>query len=286
MLPGITHRRLEPFGAEAELDLAGGLGEADKAELRRLYALDGLLLIRGLRLSMDEQLDLCSVFGPVLRGSRENYLVSNVHKAGLLGSRELLFHNDIPFVPEPYLGGSLHALDVADGVSATRFASGLRAYERLPGRLRERIEGLNALQVRERVEGRRNRLTDMQPGDLCTLHPVVRRRDDDGRPYLFVNQSMTASIVGLSEADSEALIEELLSYLYVEDGIHEHVWTTGDIVIWDNLAVQHARKALGAGVRTLQRVTIAKIAYWDQWPADLPTYEALHTFQEQPELAG
>lgn len=281
MLPRITHRRLHPFGVEVELDLAGGLSEPDREELRRLYALDGLILIRGLRLSMDQQLDLCSVFGPVMRGSRENYIVSNVHREGLLGNRELLFHNDVPYVPAPYLGGSLHALEVEAGVAATRFANGLRGYERLSPALRGRIEGLNALQVRERVEGRRNRLTDMQPGDLCTLHPVVGRRSD-GRPYLFVNQAMTAAIVGLAEADSEALIEELLAQLYVEDEIYEHVWATGDIVIWDNLAVQHARKPLGPGARTLQRVTLAEIGYWEQWPTDLPTYEALHTFKEQP----
>ena len=164
------------------------------------------------------------------------------------------------------------------GVAATRFASGFQAYERLPPALRQRIDELNALQVRERVEGRRNRLTDMQPADLCTLHPVAPRAPD-GRRYLFVNQSMTAAIVGLSEADSEALIEELLSYLYVEDGIYEHVWTTGDIVVWDNLAVQHARKPLGPGRRSLQRVTIAEIGYWDQWPTDLPTFDELHTFK-------
>jgi taurine dioxygenase len=282
MLSRVTHGRLEPFGVEAKVDLAGGLDGAEQAELRRLLAVDGLLLIRGLSLSMDEQLDLCSVFGPVMRGSRENYLVSNVHKEGLLGARELLFHNDIPFVPEPYLGASLHALQAEEGANATRFASGLRAYERLPQRLRERIEGLNALQVRERVEGRRNRLTDMQPGDLCTLHPVVGRRPEDGRPYLFVNQCMTASIVGLAEAESEALIEELFGYLYAEGTVYEHVWKTGDIVIWDNLAVQHARKPLSGAARTLQRVSIARIGYWEQWPADLPTYDELHTFKEQP----
>src|SRR5688572_8026177 len=101
----ITHRRLEPFGVEVEVDpIARELTESDKVELRRLHAIDGLILFRNLSLSMDDQLDLCSIFGPVMRGSHENYLVSNVHKDGLLGNRELLFHNDIPYVPRPYLG--------------------------------------------------------------------------------------------------------------------------------------------------------------------------------------
>jgi taurine dioxygenase len=73
-----------------------------------------------------------------------------------------------------------------------------------------------------------------------------------------------------------------LAGLYAEDEIYEHVWRTGDIVIWDNRAIQHARKPLAAAARTLQRVTIAEIGYWEQWPTDLPTYEALKTFKPQP----
>jgi taurine dioxygenase len=217
-----------------------------------------------------------------MRGSHENYLVSNVHKDGLLGNRELLFHNDIPYVPRPYLGGSLHALDVEPDASATRFASGLRAWERVPQALRDRIDRLNAIHVRERVEGRRNRMTDMHPGDLCTLHPVVGRRAGDGRPYLFVNEAMTACIVGIPEAESEALIEELLSYLYADGAVYEHGWRNGDIVIWDNLAVQHARKALPTSTRTLQRVTLAEISYSEQYPTDRQVFDdELLTFREE-----
>src|SRR4051794_25164238 len=128
----MKHRPLTPFGVEVDIDLKRGLGAADKDELRRLFAVDGLLVIHNLQLSLDAQLDLCEVFGPVMRGSRENYIVSNVHRDGFLGDRELQFHNDIPYVPVPFLGASLYALEVAEGVSATRFANGLRAYDRLP----------------------------------------------------------------------------------------------------------------------------------------------------------
>jgi taurine dioxygenase len=277
----LEHERLEPFGIEVRIGDVAALDAAERDELLRLYAEDGLILIRGCDLTMDEQLDLCSVFGPVMRDSVENYIVSNVRDDGLLGRRELLFHNDIPFVPRPYLGGSLHALEVEDGASPTRFASGLRAYDRLPARLRQRIEGLNALHVRERVEGRRNLLSDMSPGDLCTLHPVVGRTAA-GRRYLFVNQSMTACVVGLPEAESDALIEELFGYLYADDNIYEHAWREGDIVIWDNLCVQHARSPLGNAARTLQRVTLAQVGYSEQYPTDRQVFDELKMNRAEP----
>lgn len=279
MASRISHKRIEPFGVEAQVDLARGLTDEDKEELRRLYTLDGLLLIRGLKLSMEDQLELCSVFGPVLRGEHDRYLVSNVAKDGLLGDLELLFHHDIPYVPAPFLAGALHAVEVSEGVSPTKYASGFLAYERIPQKLRERIEGRNAVFVRPRDETRRNKLTDSLPGDNCAVHAVVQRQKGTGRPYLFVNEQMTACLIGVPDAESDALIEEVLTHTYADDNVYEHKWKNGDIVIWDNLALQHARAPVTGGVRTLQRVTIARLSYDAQYPADAAWFNDL---QEDP----
>lgn len=275
MATRISHDRIHPFGVEAKADLARGLTEEDKEELRRLYAREGLLLIRGLKLSMEEQLEFCGIFGPVLRRQHDSYLVSNVAKGGLLGDLELLFHHDIPYVPAPFLAGALYALEVSAGVSGTKYASGFRAYESLPQKLRDRIGGLNALFVRPRNEDRRNRLTDSLPGDNCAVHALVQRQKGTGRPYLFLNGQSTACLIGLPESQSEALIEELLSYVYAEGNVYEHEWRNGDIVIWDNLALQHARGKITGGVRTLQRVTVARFSYEEQYPADGGWYSDL-----------
>lgn len=279
MASRISHKRIAPFGVEAQIDLAAGLSEEDMDELRRLYAIDGLLLIRDLKLSMDDQVELCSIFGPVLTSEHDKYLVSNVAKDGLLGDLELLFHHDIPYVPAPFLAGALHALEVSEGVSPTKYASGFRAYERLPQKLRERVERMNAVFVRPRDETRRNKLTDSLPGDNCAVHAVVQRQKGTGRPYLFINEQMTACLIGVPEAESDAMIEEILACTYAPENVYEHQWRNGDIVIWDNLALQHARAPVTSGVRTLQRVTIARLSYDAQYPADAAWFSDL---QEDP----
>lgn len=267
-----------PFGLEITADLTASFSDSEKEELRRLYRQDGLLLFRNQKLSMEQQIEACSIFGPVLRDSIENYLVSNVEKDGLLGNRELLFHNDVPFVPAPYLGGSLHALEVDDGVSATRFASAFRAWEALPAELQNRIDGLNVLHVRARSFTRRTKLADSEPRDNCAVHALVGRQEETGRPYIFVCQDMAALVAGLSEGDSDALLEELFGYLYAPGNVYEHHWQVGDFIVWDNLGVQHARSEITGGRRTLQRVTIAEFGYWEQVPVDLQTY---YDLQEQ-----
>ena len=265
-----------PFGVEVKADLTRGFTAAEQEALRQLYRRDGLLLFRGQELSMEQQLDACEIFGPVMRDSIENYLVSNVLEEGMLGTRELLFHSDVPYVPAPYLGGSLHALEVDEGVSATRFASGFRAFERLPSDLQRQIDGKTALHVRARAFTRRTKLTDSLPGDNCAVHALVGRQSVTKRPYIFACKDMTALVAGMADADSDALLDTLFAHLYAPDNIYDHHWRKGDIVIWDNLAIQHARSAIQGGRRTLQRVTIAELGYWDQYPADLATYDELH----------
>ncbi len=264
----IIARPLSPFGLEVTLPVGCSLSDTAKAELRDLYVREGLLVLRDQHLSIDEQRELCTVFGPVVDHPYEIFYVSNAREDGVLGTRELLFHSDVPFLPVPYQGVSLLAVEVGEDAAATRFASGLRAYDRLPDALRERIDGRNALQVRERVRTRRTKLADLEPSDMCTVHAAVRHQAGSGRPYLFVNEDMTACIIGLAEEESEGLLESLFAELYAEAEIYEHRWQRGDLVIWDNLAVQHARKDATGSERTLQRVTIAALGYAEQYPGD------------------
>ncbi|MBW8783257.1 MAG: TauD/TfdA family dioxygenase, partial [Novosphingobium sp.] len=197
-------RSLAPFGFELDATLDQALSDRGRDEFRELFAREGLLVIRGLNLTMNEQQDVCRTFGPIPDSIFENFYVSNRRADGFLGTRELQWHNDVPYLPSPYLVGALHAVEVDPDATSTKFVSGIRAYESLPQRLKERIAGLKALQVRQRAWERRNRLEDLQAGDLCTVHPVVRTQEGTGRPYLFVNENMTACIIGLSEADSDA----------------------------------------------------------------------------------
>jgi len=244
-------------------------GSAAAEELKSLYLRDGLLVVKGLTLSQEEQNRFCRLFGPVKETPYDNFLVSNVDESGHLGKRELLWHNDVPYLPSPYWAGCLHALNVTPDATPTKFVSGYRALESLPEDLRRRIDGMKALHVRERVFDRTNRLTDLIEGDMCTVHDVVRISRETGRPYLFVNEAWTALMIGLPEAEGAALQEELSRHFYRDEEVYVHHWQVGDIVLWDNLALQHARGEAGSGIRTLQRVTITELGYADQYPTDV-----------------
>ena len=271
----LEYFKQEPFGSVISLDSMEVIDTHVAEKLVQLFKQEGLLVIRGLKLSHEEQIRFCRYFGPVPDSQFENFLVSNVESDGHLGARELLWHNDVAYLPSPYLGASLHALNVADGATGTRFVSGYLAYEQLSEKLKERVQGLKALQVRERVWDRPNRLTDLEPGDMCTVHSVVRYQSETNRPFLFVNQDMTANVIGLSDSDSDQLLADIYEEFYRPCNVYEHKWSEGDLVLWDNLAIQHSRGQAGEGVRTLQRVTITDFGYAEQYPADAGIYQSL-----------
>jgi len=73
-----------------------------------------------------------------------------------------------------------------------------------------------------------------------------------GRENAYIN----GLLMGLPKEENEALLEELFAHLYAPENILEHQWRTGDLVIWDNMAAQHARGtvSLDGPPRTLRKV--------------------------------
>ena len=61
----------------------------------------------------------------------------------------------------------------------------------------------------------------------------------------------------LEAGDSQNLIDEVRSYLRDEDIIYRDQWRPGDLLIWDNRMLQHARGPFDeAKPRTLRRTPI------------------------------
>ena len=89
------------------------------------------------------------------------------------------------------------------------------------------------------------------------VHPLIYTAPHSNQETLLVNQMLTSHIVELPEDEGEALIEELFSYLYRDENIYTHRWQNDDIIIWDNLAVQHRRSMdMGTGPRHLRRQSL------------------------------
>jgi len=247
------------------LDLARPFDGEVAAALRRAYGAHRLLLLRGQDLDQAAQLRFATLFGPVShRGAfmkeADASHVSNARPDGILGSGVLAFHSDHTFFRHPLKAICLHAIEVPSSGGDTLFADVLAAWDHLPAALKARIADLSSLQLFD-YGGDYNRRTleaDAPADAPRCWHPLVRVDDDSGRKALFAHMHTTAAISGLADDEADALMAELAGYIADPAIGYRHVWQPGDVLLWNNIALQHARTDFDSRQRrTLRRIPIA-----------------------------
>jgi alpha-ketoglutarate-dependent taurine dioxygenase len=264
----LTVRRLHPAaGAEIEgFEARRPMDEETIASLRAAFDDRGVLVFRNLDIDEDMQRYIVfSILGeevpPSLSSAgKKPRIVSNKMEDGAAPYGRLLFHCDNMWARrfEPII--SLYGVKVELPTAPTTFISMGDAWDRLPERLRARVDGLEARHGFDHQYPNRggdaNVIDTYYDESRSMVRPVVFPHPRTGRTLLYISQQATIEILGLSEEENEALLAELFSYLYPPTAVLEHYWRNGDLIIWDNVATQHGRGivALDGPERTLCKV--------------------------------
>ena len=253
----IDWHELAPFGIEVNTDLREPFGADDRELFRELFFRQGLVVVRGQKLAIEEQIRAVEYILPVERFADNVTYISTDPDVGHLGEQPLPFHSDLLYTEFPRRVSSLHAVEVRDRESYTAFTSGIRAYAELTPDLRAELTGVIGVHVLADylTPGKRAFGGEIRPDSTHARHPLVLEHPVSGSPILLATETDTVAFEGMARERMSELAEKLFEVLYRPDAIYEHWWNTGDIVIWDNLALQHARGSCAAvGRRTLQLV--------------------------------
>jgi taurine dioxygenase len=250
-----------PIGTEVrDIDLHGVLADGEIAALLEAFDRRHLLMVRAQDVSGEEQVRWCRHFGPISPESPEGYgYVSNVHPNGILRDGAIRFHADLAFTTDPVHAISLHAREVPEQGAPTLFADATGVLDRMQPSLRARLERHSIVNVYDFTlpTDRRMRERDIAAGSPVVERPMVAPHPRTGVPVVNANALQTDRVVGLSAEESEALLTELFEVLYAPDNVLVLDWAVGDLVIWDNLAIQHERPEFPIlEPRTMQRVCI------------------------------
>jgi taurine dioxygenase len=178
---------------------------------------------------------------------------------GSLGNSELVWHQDMSYNELPPKASLLYGIETPSAGGETFFYNLYKAYATLPQALKSRIQALSCKhdatrnssgQLRKGFEERYSNAE--RPG---AIHPLVVRHPETGRSSLYLGRRPNAWIVGLSDADSDALLDEL--WAHVQQGPHlwTQEWRQGDLVIWDNRCTLHRRNQLDPSLRRLMHRT-------------------------------
>ncbi|MEC7488296.1 MAG: TauD/TfdA family dioxygenase [Pseudomonadota bacterium] len=189
----------------------------------------------------------------------EVMIVSNIRidgkPMGLPHDGEMWFHSDMCYTEFPHNGTMLHAVELPSTGGNTLFADMYAAYANLTPHVRERLSEKRALQVHDykRTERPGADLDLSKVGNYA--HPVFITHPETGRKAIYVNRLMTAHIEGLETEEGNALLDELFSVSEDPSIVYEHVWKVGDLVLWDNRCITHARTDFPETERRLLRRT-------------------------------
>jgi taurine dioxygenase len=266
------------LGAEVlGLDLSRPLSADEFAVLHRAHLDHHLLIFRDMHITPAQQVAFSRRFGPLqihvlrqfqLPSDPEVLIISNIKENNQpigLGDAGHFWHSDLSYKEIPSLGSMLHAQELPKDGGDTLFANQHTAWEALPRQLQEKVAHLTAehsylakyAELQRRNPWRPN-LTQAQIDEVKpVVQPVVRVHPETGRRALFVSEHFTTKIVGLPEAESDALLAKLFDLSTRPEHVYRHQWQPHDMVFWDNRSLMH----LAAGCpedqrRKLYRTTI------------------------------
>ncbi|MBI4193654.1 MAG: TauD/TfdA family dioxygenase [Betaproteobacteria bacterium] len=291
------------LGAEIQgVDFSLPVPEDVKQALREAWARYLVLLFRNQDIDDHQFLAAAGVFGPPHEAASRKYhlnagrkidnkymisqhpsvsIISNLDENGIpvkdngsLGSYEVVWHTDNSYVEVPPAGSMLYALVVpANGGGDTSFNNQYLAYDELPEELKHAIEGKDQVH-----DSSRNSAGVLRPGvKLPTTpeevegptHPLVRVHPVTGKRALYLGRRRdwpSNYIVGMSNAESEALLDRLWAHATRPGYAWTHKWRGGDFVLWDNRCCMHYRSEIDSTQpRIMHRTTIkgeAPVAPW------------------------
>ncbi len=263
----------KPFVGEVTgIDISCGVDDDQFGEIHDAWQKHPVLVFRDQNIDTDAQQVFAKRFGalkPRLRKATDQggaghdspyvMLVSNIKKDGkLIGSSPkgaLAFHSDSAFDEVPAKASLLYGIELPKSGGDTLFVSMYEVYDSLTNDIKRFIADKWAVNYHlpslplnpDQTEEERMRTARR------TAHPMVIAHPETGKPVLYVSRHMTREILGVPADEGRAVLEELYAEIEEPRFLYAHKWRKGDLVVWDNRAVQHGRSDFDPAERRLLR---------------------------------
>jgi len=238
-----------------------------------------VLVFPGQHLSADEQKAFGRRFGqledlsggraepgltPISNQKPDGTLLDAEHPVSYILRGNEGWHTDSSYMPVAAKASMLSAHVLPSHGGTTEWADMRAAYDALPADLRARVDGLAAHHSLEYSQAKVGQTGVSSASGFYGFHdgpvplrPLVKIHPATGRPSLFIGRHAHA-IPGLSDEESEQLLDELMTFACQPPRTYEHHWQVGDIVVWDNRCVLHrARPWDPAEARVMKHTRIS-----------------------------
>ncbi len=279
------------FGAIVDdLDFAAPLSDDDAAQLRALWLEHGMVLVRGRNTTPQSQIAFSKLFGPLeahplktIRSGefpelmeldssdRRTNPVARWHGKEVCG--RLGWHKDLIYTGKPNRGAVLRAVHIPAQDGETGYADQAAAYDALDDATKAHIADMKVVygfevdlykmpyldtSAYEAGPGAPKKPADVGFPDFPdSVYPLVLVHPETGRKVLNVCPMFLKRIDGLPEAESDALLRQLVAHVTEPRFCYLHSWQTGNMILWDNWRYMHSAPGVVPGARRLiHRTTI------------------------------
>jgi taurine dioxygenase len=281
-----------PFGATVSgLTLASLDYEAVRRSLYDLWVDRGVILFRECETSAKMHVELSKVFGRLEQHALRDTWVEghpelvkikyypdngNIYEIdGKALGGFLPWHSDLVYTDTINRGGILLPVQLPKDGGLTGFIDQIAAYDRLPDRLKERIDGLHVVyhltlnQEHQRF-GRARTVKFLQGAQSFhnislreykyprVLHPAVYQQAETGRKVLNISPWFALGVYEIGGPVGEALLAEVVEHCVDQSNAYFHEWRMGDMMLWDNWRTLHCCTGVPPEqTRVMQRTTIS-----------------------------
>ena len=176
----------------------------------------------------------------------------------------MLWHSDSSFKAIPASYSLLHARVIPPAGGETEFADMRAAWDALPAATQARLRDLvcDHSLIYSRAQLGFEEFTP-EERERCTPVPqrLVRRHPGSGRLSLYLS-SHIGRIHGWPRPEAMALLRDLTEHATQPQFVHRHVWSVGDLVMWDNRCTMHRGRPYADRLhrRDMRRVTLMDVA--------------------------
>jgi len=251
----------QTLGAEIRgVDLSQPIGTATLAEIELAFANWSVIVFRDQTIAPEDQLRFAGYFGDLEINSFDRYglegypgvlKVTNIRKDGKpygYADAGSFWHSDMSYTPTPPRLTMLYAIEVprnTDGTPKgdTRFANAIAAYDTLPAKMRAHADGLRAVHDFSAKKRGVKKAVVLAPEQIAAnppvTHPGVRTHPVTGKKAIYVTRDECTRIEGMADTAARELIDALAAHVIKPEHQYHHKWQPGDLLMWDNCAVQH-----------------------------------------------
>ncbi len=257
------------IGAEISgVTLGGDLDDETVAELRRALLEWKVLFFRDQDIDREQQRAFATSLGEIEQHPFWRYAqpgqtapdVATLARGAGSAAFENNWHNDVTFLETPSKAAILRAVEVPPVGGDTLWADTGAAYDVLSDEFKARIDGLSAQHDWINTFGSymKDDIKELMREDFPPfIHPVVRIIPETGRRVLFVNRLFTDKILGVSEAESQEILDGLYRHIQRPEFQVRLKWRPNTVAIWDNRTCQHyATSDYYPAPRVMDRISV------------------------------